>query len=553
MRLKLLISVTLFLLTVIVYAESPSLSFSGPDIAEYITQNNQVISGLNLESIKWAFTSFHAANWHPLTWLSHMTDCELFGLNPRGHHVVNVAFHAANSILLFILLSFMTGAVWRSALVAAFFAIHPLHVESVAWCAERKDVLSALFWMATLICYAVYVKRSKLSLYFLSLFLFTLGLMAKPMLVTLPLVLLLLDYWPLGRFGSDNAACSPENNDGADLHKRSSLTNKHSWRLLLEKAPFFLLASLSSIVTIYAQKHGGAVATLSYLPFLIRTKNALLSYVSYLRKMLWPSDLAIFYSASSISSITAWAAALFIVTVSIIVIRRLRRNPYLAVGWFWYLITLVPVIGLIQVGGQSMADRYTYIPLIGLFVMIVWGFAEIAAIWTRLQKVLFITAGGALVVCSYLSWCQVKYWQNDYVLYSHAIDATKKNYVAHLFLGNVFMSQGKFEQAIDQYISSMKISPTLMAFHYLGNAYFAQGKFELANSYYLYALSISQDYPNTHYMYGRSLMQLGMVTQAIDRFSMGLKVKPDYKECRACLEEALAMSSGKPAFEKPEH
>jgi tetratricopeptide (TPR) repeat protein len=245
------------------------------------------------------------------------------------------------------------------------------------------------------------------------------------------------------------------------------------------------------------------------------------------------------------------AAALLLIGISFLVLKRMRRNPYLAVGWFWYFITLVPVIGLLQVGGQSMADRYTYIPLIGLFIMIVWGVAEIGTMWPRLRSVLLVVAGGALVACSYLSWVQVKFWQNDLILYSHAIETTKKNYVAYLFLGNVYMDEGKIDKAIDQYLNSMKISPTLMAFHYLGNAYYAQGKFEQANSYYFYALMISKDYPDTHYMYGRSLMKLGGVTQAIDQFNWALKIKPDYTECRTSLEEALTMRDAMPALGKP--
>jgi hypothetical protein len=551
MRLKLLISVALIFMTVIVYSQSASLSFSGPDIGDYITHNDHVISGLNVESIKWAFTTFHAANWHPLTWLSHMTDCQLFGLNSGSHHIVNVAFHLINIILLFFLLCILTGEVWRSAFVAAFFAIHPIHVESVAWCAERKDVLSAMFWMISLICYAGYVKQSKLTHYFLALFAFVLGLMAKPMLVTLPLVLLLLDYWPLGRFRSDYSTCTSGDKEQTGLPFRSSMSINNTLRLLLEKVPFLLLSVISSFVTIFAQKLGGAMATLSYIPFSLRVKNALFSYVSYIRKMLWPSDLAIFYPASKISVGTAVAAALFLICVSFLVLKKARRKPYLAFGWFWYIITLVPVIGLLQVGGQSMADRYTYIPLIGLFIMIVWGVAEIGTIWPRLRNVLLVAAGGALVACSYLSWVQVKFWQNDLILYSHAIEATKKNYVAYLFLGNVYMDQGKIDQAIEQYFNSIKISPTLMAFHYLGNAYYAQGKFEQANSYYFYALMISQDYPDTHYMYGRSLIKLGRVTQAIDQFNWALKIKPDYTECRASLEQALTTHDAMPALDKP--
>ena len=394
LRRDVLVCLFLIITTFAVYWQVHNHDFINLDDDLYITENDQVQKGLSRESVVWAFTTTHAANWHPLTWLSHMVDFQLYGLNPKGHHLTNVFFHLLNTLLLFFVLQRMTGALWRSGFVAALFALHPLHVESVAWVAERKDVLSTLFWLLTIWAYTWYVERPRRTRYLLTLLTFTLGLMAKPMLVTLPFVLLLLDYWPLGRFQVgqlDTALSAPG---------QASLSTRSVWsqtlRLIWEKAPFFALAAASSIVTFLVQKGGGAVRPWERFPITIRIANGLVSYVKYMGKMIWPSDLAVFYPHPG-ASLPIWqavAAGLLLLSISIAAIRLAKNHPYLAVGWLWYLGTLVPIIGFVQVGGQALADRYTYVSLIGLFIIIAWGVSDIVAKW-RYQRVVFIIAAGA--------------------------------------------------------------------------------------------------------------------------------------------------------------
>jgi len=362
-RQKLIICLFLVAVTLMVYLQSTNHDFVSYDDVSYVTENPNIKAGITLEGILWAFTSGHAANWHPLTWISHMLDCELYGLNPTGHHWTNIQIHVANTILLFLVLSWMTGALWQSSLVAALFAVHPLHVESVVWVAERKDVLCTLFWILSMWAYAGYVRYSTKIHYVSSIILFTFGLMAKPMIVTLPFVFLLLDYWPLKRFQSGQSG------HGKILQQRLVALG-----LVWEKIPFFILSAASSVATYIVQQSGGAVKHLDAIPFHARIGNAMVSYASYIGKMIWPINLAVFYPFPE--TIPLWQAAgagVLLASVTVLVFRAACSKPYLAVGWLWYIGTLVPVIGLVQVGSQSMADRYTYIPLIGLFIIVVWG------------------------------------------------------------------------------------------------------------------------------------------------------------------------------------
>jgi len=350
--LKLLISLFLILTTLVAFEQVRNHAFLNLDDNIYVTENRQVQSGLTFKSLAWAFTAMHAGLWHPLTWLSHMLDCELYGLNPGGHHLTNLLFHIVNTLLLFLVFKRMTGRLWMSGFIAALFALHPLHVESVAWVAERKDVLSTFFWMLTMWAYMRYVEGPGLNRYLLVLLSFTLGLLSKPMLVTLPFVLLLLDYWPLGRFQFGQLS----GNSKLSTSKLISSSDQRSvaLRLVLEKAPFFLLSALSSILTIFAAQRAGAVASLEYHPFESRFANALVSYVSYIEKMIWPHHLAVFYPYPEAFPIWKVAGAgLLLVFVSFLVILAARKRPYLVVGWFWYLGTLVPVIGLMQAGSQA--------------------------------------------------------------------------------------------------------------------------------------------------------------------------------------------------------
>jgi hypothetical protein len=383
-----------FLLIVVfaVFWQSTGHEFIVYDDNVYVAENLHVKTGLTYRNIVWAFTSTEASNWHPVTWLSHMLDCQIYGLNPKGHHLTNVLFHIANTLLLWYLLFSATRDYWPSVFVAALFALHPLHVESVAWVAERKDLLSTFFMFGTLILYTRYTKTPRPLFYVLTLVLYVFGLMSKPMLVTLPFVMLLWDFWPLHRLRL--RALPKEDTEYSMPDQTSSPSLLH---LILEKIPFFALSLLSSIVTYYAQAQGASVAGAHAVPFTFRLVNALVSYAKYIGNMLWPYDLAVIYPLPrTLTFVQAAVSGLILIGITVVVCRRARINPFLPMGWLWYLGTLVPVIGLVQVGRQAMADRYTYIPLIGLFIMISWGVAALTRKLPYRQSV--VTAGALLAL-----------------------------------------------------------------------------------------------------------------------------------------------------------
>jgi tetratricopeptide (TPR) repeat protein len=443
-RLKVcLISLGLALATTAVYWQVRGHEFLTTDDADYVSDNQQVLNGLTWNGFVWAFTRTHAANWHPLTWLSLMLDCELSESTSRACHTTNMLLHIANTLLLFWVLKKMTGAVWRSAFVAALFALHPLHVESVAWVSERKDVLSTFFWLLTMWTYASYVKRPGVKRYLVVSLVFALGLMAKPMLVTLPFVLLLLDWWPLERFALD---------DWGNVRK----TALH---LIVEKIPLFALTVISCVVTYLAQRGYGAVWE---VPLILRIPNVFVSSLRYIQKMIWPSRLAVFYSyiPGNVLLGEAAVAAFLILLVSLRVARAARSHKYLPVGWLWYLGTLVPVIGLVQVGSQAMADRYTYVPLIGLFIMIAWGAADYARSKNLSNIVLWLPACALLVVMAVRTWQQIGYWQNSARLFEHALSVTTNNYFAHMSLGRILEDKGETDQAMTHYEEVLKTIPT---------------------------------------------------------------------------------------------
>ena len=448
-RLEIWISLFLVISIFCVYWQVRNFSFVNFDDRQYITCNYYVQAGLTFESIRWSFTAAHANNWHPLTWLSHMLDSQIYGMNPGHHHMTNVLFHILNAVLLFLVLKKMTGALWKSAFVAAIFALHPLHVESVAWVAERKDVLSTFFWMMTVWSYTRYVENSRLDKYMLLILFYILGLMAKPMLVTLPFVLLLLDYWPLKRF-----QLNPSDSENQAIQR------SFYFGLILEKIPVFFLSAASSIVTYLVQKSSGAVNSLSAIPFHVRIANALVSYISYIGKMLWPANLAVLYPYQNV--ILPWkvfSAGLLLMMISVFAFRMLRLKPYLSVGWLWYIGTLVPVIGIVQVGSQAMADRYTYVPLIGIFIMIVWGVDDLAQRW-RFRTIGFSVVSAAIITIFMItSWLQVGYWFNSITLFEHAINVTGCNSTAQLNLGEALAEQNKFDDAIKHYYEAVRIKP----------------------------------------------------------------------------------------------
>ena len=439
--------------------------FIGYDDGDYFYQNPHVTSGLNAQNVSWAFKSTFASNWHPLTWVSHMFDAQIFGMQPGCAHLVNLIFHAANSALLFLALQRMTGAFWRSGLVAGLFALHPLHVESVAWISERKDVLSAFFFMLTLLAYARCVESKVKGLeskvagrlkpglhtfwYGAALVLFALGLMCKPMLVTLPFVLLLLDYWPLER-----VIQSPEKK------QQASISVVSFGKLVLEKLPFFVLAAASCVITYVAQEHGGAVESLEHVPLEGRVANAVVAYSAYLWKMIWPSKLVILYLRPDVWPL--WLLGLGFIVLAVctgLAIAFRKRLPYVFVGWFWYLGTLVPVIGLVQVGNQYMADRYTYLPLIGCFIILVWGGWDLAQASKVNPRIWIPVTALALGFFAAMTFRQAGYWRDTETLFGHCLAVTKDNYVAHNILGAWLGPRGKFEQAKAHFEAALRIAP----------------------------------------------------------------------------------------------
>lgn len=458
MRPTILICLALIIVTFAVYWQVYNHEFISYDDDVYIERNSHVSKGITNANIIWAFTSVDQCNWHPVTWLSDLLDVQIYGLNPCGHHLTNVAFHCIATLLLFFLLVRLTGGLWQSAFVAAMFALHPLHVESVAWAAERKDVLSACFWFLTLLLYSRYAEmrrneaKSCIAIYLLTLFSFVLGLMSKPMLVTLPVIMLLLDYWPLKR--------------------KTSL-----YSLVKEKVPFFACSILSSAITIYAQRKGGALVTLDLIPFVSRLQNSLVAYIKYIIKTFWPHDLAVLYPFNS--SIPLWQVISSVVVIFIISaasIRAGRRCPYLPVGWFWFLITLLPVIGLIQVGNQSMADRYAYIPVTGLFIMVAWGVpalfrveqgmrvasafqCNVCKLGTFREFILALLASVVIISTIAVTWRQIGYWKNNFTLYRHTLDVTTGNYIINYNLGIAYGRAGNPDAAIKEFKTALMSKP----------------------------------------------------------------------------------------------
>jgi len=513
-----------------VYWQVQSCDFIQFDDNKYVTDNQYVKSGLTAESIAWAFTTGWASNWHPLTWLSHMLDCELFGLNPCWHHITSLLFHITNTLLLFLVLKSMTGALWRCAFVAAAFALHPLHVESVAWISERKDVLSTLFWLLTMAAYLRYVKRPGIGRYLLTLIAFVLGLLAKPMLVTLPFVLLLLDYWPLSRF-------EPDGESAKSLSQRPVLS-----RLIMEKLPFFALSVVSSVVTFAVQRSGGAVARIAILAPGIRIANIFVSYVKYIGKMFWPSGLAILYPHPG-AELPGWQviiSAMLLLGITVLIIRLAPRHRYLPFGWFWFLGTLVPVIGLVQVGDQAMADRYSYVPLVGLFIIIAWGAAELTAGW-KYRKI--ILAVSSLVILSVLSVCtylQLRHWRDSKAVFTHAVNVTSGNRVMHYDLGFLYQSEGRLDEAIEQYHLALQAYPYYIEAHNnLGIVLQSQGRVDQAVSHYKQALDIEPDSANVHYNLGRALAAQGKSDEAIKHYHRAVQLRKNYVEALYSLAKEL--------------
>ncbi len=492
-------------LTLILYWPTFHYGFIDYDDADYIIANPHVNSGLSWSNIAWAFESTHAANWHPLTWISHMLDCQLFGLNAGAHHLMNVTFHIANTLLLFLWLNQLTGALWRSTFVAALFAWHPLHVESVAWASERKDVLSAFFWLLTLMAYSRYAKKPGIAQYFLALFYFACGLMSKPMVVTLPFVLLLIDFWPLNRFATKSIAA-----------------------LILEKLPFFALTIAGIVVTFFAQKD--ALWSSANLPLSFRMANALMSYLRYISKTFWPTDLALIYPYPHYWPLSfVILAALLLVAWSTFFIWRAKLNPYLPVGWFWFVGTLVPVIGIVQAGVQSMADRYTYIPSIGLFILVVWSANDLLILILSKQKIATLLAATALGACLICSSLQIKYWASSVKLFVHTIAVTTDNYDAYNCLGQTLEKLGRQNEAYNLYTESVRIEPDFPLGQFnLGMILLEQGKPDDTFPHLKIAAQLMPNDPDVQFDFGLFLSQHGKSGEALNYFDAALKRRPDF-------------------------
>jgi len=527
-----LLATAVFLL----YWPATRCEFSHFDDKTYYVENAQVQSGLNGASLLWAFTTGTLSNWHPLTWLSYMADVEMFGgTDPAGPHFTNILFHAANSVLLFWLLRSLTGAHWRSLFVAGLFACHPLNVESVAWVAERKNVLSTLFWLLTVWAYARYAQAaighrpSAIKNYWLALACFALGLMSKPMLVTLPFTLLLLDYWPLGRLSSFRFQVSS--------FRFPLLMTR--FPLLLEKLPFFLLAAGSCLVTFFVQQQDGALQSMARFPLSIRVENALVSYWRYLGKTFWPVDLAVAYPHPGHWPVaTVGLASTLLLVVSLIAL-GCRRQPWLLTGWFWFLGTLIPVIGLVQTGIQSMADRYAYVPLVGIFIGVTWGACQLLAGSKTGRAALGLTAVMILTACFLQTRQQLGFWQNDGTLFSRSLAVTTNNTQALVTLGVYLESHGDKPGALKNYRAAEAIDPNDKNAHFdLGNLLDDLGQPEAAIQEYRETFRADPAFYAAHYNLGLLLMRLGRQSEAIAEFQATLKLKPDLAAARQQLAEA---------------
>ena len=511
---KLIIATVLIVVTFGVYAPVRHHEFLQFDDYSYVAGNTRIQQGLTWENVKWSMTAFEQALWKPVTLLSHMLDCQLFGLNPTGHLLTNLLIHGMSMTVLFVVLCRMTGAIWPSALVAALFALHPLNVESVAWVAERKNVLSTLFWVLTLWAYMGYTRRPNWKRYLGVMGVLVLGLMSKPMLVTLPCALLLMDYWPLKRLGEN----------WQELRERFP-------RLLLEKLPFFVPVAVVSMLTLHGAETTHGLPGLAELPWGSRMENALLGYGLYLKKMVWPVDLAVLYPLeSSLSMGSVIFASLVLAGVSLGVWWRRWSSRYLVVGWLWYLGTLLPVSGLFQSGAQAMADRYAYVPLIGVFVMLAWGVAEIKEKNRQVRNKWLVGAGvGVLIVLAVLTRIQLKHWENTTTLFEHALEVTSNNYIAHNGLGLELRDRGEHEKAQEHFREALRIKPDFGDAHnHLGLALLREGRLEQAVVHFYQVL---QTIPNSFEVYnnlGMTFAQMGNLDAAVEHFQQAIELQPTF-------------------------
>jgi len=526
----LLLAVILILITVAAYENVRNHEFINFDDDIYVTDNRIVSEGLSFEGIKWALGFNASGYWQPITWLSHMLDCEVYGLNPGGHHLTNLMIHLANTLLLFWTLYRMTGTVYRSALVAAFFALHPLNVDSVAWIAERKNLLSNFFWMLCLLSYNRYLEKRASGRYLGVLILFALGLMSKPMVVTLPFVLLLLDFWPLKRLAIRLRPTQGQKEQPVDASGKQSLAVS---KLIIEKIPFFLLSLGSVCLSISTTKHIDNMIAVETVPMMLRISNALVTYLAYILKMIWPFDLAVYYPyPKSISLWQAAGAGALLAAVTGLFVLLINRKSYLAVGWFWYLGTLVPVLGIVQGGlWPEMADRWAYLPLIGLFIMIAWTAADALQKWQFGKPVKVAAALAVIGSLLFITRAQLQHWQDSKTLFLHALKIASENAVAHNNLGNALLNEGQTEDAVNHFRAALRIDPeNAGANNNMANALVNLGRVDAAIAHYLKSLRLNPRKAETHNNLAVALHKKEHLEEAILHLREALRLKPDYAD-----------------------
>jgi tetratricopeptide (TPR) repeat protein len=528
-RFEFVISLFLILAILVVYYQTKNYDFVLLDDDVYITHNPFVAGGWSSENIKWAFSNSHGGFWIPLTWLTYIIDSQLHGLNAGYYHITNLIFHILNSLLLFFIFRQMTGDIWQSGFIAALFAVHPVHVESVAWVSERKDLLFAFFWLLTMWSYLHYVKRPSTRRYSLVILLFVAGLMSKPMIVTLPFVLLLCDYWPLKRFQLKKYPQADA------IYPKISVP-----KMILEKVPLIILSIGASVLTFLQQQAHGAVSSLENSPINLRMANVLVSYVKYLAKMVWPHDLTAIYPFPP--SIPFWhvaGACLLLAFIFLLAIKHFTRRPYLAIGWLWFVGTLVPVIGIIKIGSHAMADRYTYMPFIGLYIVIAWGVPEILSQF-RYKKVVLVSAAVALIAGLMLTAkIQTSYWANSIRLFTHAIEVTQDNFLAHRNLGLALSYRGELDKAFWHFKQALRINPkSARSYNDIGTYLMLKGKYDDSIGYFKKALFFQPNFSKAHNNIGLVLMAKKNYAEAIGHFQKALRADPNFASARQNLQKA---------------
>ncbi|MBC8434627.1 MAG: tetratricopeptide repeat protein [Desulfobacterales bacterium] len=530
-RKELLISLLLIMSAVVVYGQVGNHEFIHYDDRVYVTENRHIQNGWTKEGVIWAFTSKLHGHFHPLTWLSHMTDCQLFGLNPGLHHLTNLFVHIINTLLLFFIFNKMTGALFKSAFVAALFSLHPLHVEAVASIASRKDVLSALFWMLTMLAYNHYVKHKGFMRYFAVFFFFALGLMAKSMLVTLPIVLLLLDYWPSRRF-----RCVSPTREHDDLKQKTKFSKDQRlllFQLIGEKLILFILMAVAAVAAVFIMQTRDefALSLTKLLPTKYHLANALVSYVSYLKKMFWPFDLAIPYPFRDMPPMWQVGGSFFLLFgITFFAFWKRRDYPYLIVGWLWYIVTLLPMIGVLAIGPQAMADRYTYIPTIGLSIIITWGVCDMLVRWRLPSITLAVSSCIFILILTICSWQQVRYWKNSITLFERTVRITHNNPVGQYCLGYSLEFKGRLKEAVYHYKEALRDSPGFVKVHNnLGAVLLRQGKTTEAVSHFREAVKHNPDSEVAHVNLANAMAFLGRQEEAISHYKEALRIKPDYE------------------------